>query len=143
MSQIPILVQPRCVRCGQEPMYCICGDFDRFASAPPPEQTDLKPTRLDPWSPVLANAAQHTQRPPERRAQVVRFRGITRLDLDAAEVLRGALEANLKTVVVVGYDAEGEEYFASSMADGADALWLMERLKNQLLNTVIGSERGA
>lgn len=58
---------------------------------------------------------------------------ITRLDIPAERVLRKALEADLTTVVVVGYDSDGDEYFASSAADGGDALWLIERCKKQLL----------
>lgn len=57
---------------------------------------------------------------------------ITRLDIPAERVLEQAL-GKLEKVVVMGYDKDGEEYFASSMADGGDVLWLMERLKQQLL----------
>ncbi len=80
--------------------------------------------------------------PPQRTAQIVRFRGITKLDIDASQVLREALGADLECAVVLGYDPDGGEYFASSMADGADVLWLLERLKAQLLNTD-GGERHA
>ena len=58
---------------------------------------------------------------------------VTRLDIPAERVLRKAQEAGLKTVVIAGYDADGEEYFASSVADGGEALWLLERCKRQLL----------
>ena len=33
----------------------------------------------------------------------------------------------------MGYTETGEEYFASSIADGGDVLWLMERMKAALL----------
>lgn len=59
----------------------------------------------------------------------------TRLDIPAERVLDGAVEAKLDRVVVLGYDQNGEEYFASSIADGGDILWLMERLKLRLLRT--------
>jgi hypothetical protein len=39
---------------------------------------------------------------------------------------------------VLGYDAGGDEYFASSYADGGTVLWLMERLKKRLLQ--VGDE---
>lgn len=58
---------------------------------------------------------------------------ITRLDLDPQRVLEGALEAGLTGVVILGYDAAEEEYFAASYADGGDVLWLLERLKMKLL----------
>jgi hypothetical protein len=69
----------------------------------------------------------------ERTAQIIRFDGLTKLDVQAHDVLGSALAANLKCAVVLGYDEDGEEYFASSMADGADVLWLLERLKLRLL----------
>lgn len=79
---------------------------------------------------------------PVRTAQVLRFGGITKLDLPADRVLQGALDAGLKCAVVLGYDKEGEEYFASSIADGADVLWLMERLKLSLLTAEVPEDRG-
>jgi hypothetical protein len=72
---------------------------------------------------------------PERTAQVIRWSGITRHDLPVDRILDAAAAAELKCVVVLGYDPAGEEYFASSIADGADVLWLLERLKLKLLTT--------
>lgn len=57
----------------------------------------------------------------------------SRLDIPAERVLEWAGQANLKSVVVVGYDEDGEFYFASSYAGGPDALWLMEIAKKKLL----------
>ncbi len=65
-------------------------------------------------------------------SNVIRFNGITRLDIDPDVVLEAAV-GKLEGVVVIGYDKDGEEYFASSYADGAPPLWLLERLKLQLL----------
>ena len=64
-------------------------------------------------------------------AEVLDFDGLTRLALPTEKVLDGARE--LKSVVVLGYDADGEEYFASSIPDGGDILWLIERLKKRLI----------
>lgn len=64
---------------------------------------------------------------------VVDFTGVTTLDLDPQRVLAGALEEGLASGVVCGYTAEGEEYFASSAADGGEVLWLLERSKLKLL----------
>lgn len=58
---------------------------------------------------------------------------LTRLDVPAERVLDNAQIARLTSVVVVGYDEEGEEYFASSIADGGSVLWLLERAKKKLL----------
>ena len=61
---------------------------------------------------------------------------ITKLDLPVDRVLDSA-KNNLDSVVIAGYDKEGELYFASTMADGGEVLWLIEQLKIQLLNVEI------
>jgi coenzyme F420-reducing hydrogenase delta subunit len=65
-------------------------------------------------------------------SNVIRFNGVTRLNVEPDIVLEAAIGA-LDGVVVLGYSKDGEEYFASSYADGGDVLWLLERLKKQLL----------
>lgn len=66
--------------------------------------------------------------------ELVNFPGVTRLDTDPALVLESALkEGKLKRVVILGYDEDEEEYFASSIADGGEVVWLMERMKLKLL----------
>lgn len=60
---------------------------------------------------------------------VVVLKGPTRLDIPAERVLQAALDAGLESVVICGFDKEGNEYFASSIADGADVVWLVERCK--------------
>jgi len=69
-------------------------------------------------------------------AEVVNLETITRLDLPAERILQAALAAGLESAVVIGYDADGDEYFASSLADGGHVLWLLERAKLRLLRTV-------
>lgn len=64
---------------------------------------------------------------------------VTRLDVPAERVLHKALEAGLESVVIAGYDKDGGEYFASSVADGGTALWLLERCKKTLLDAGDGS----
>ena len=61
---------------------------------------------------------------------------VTRLDLPVDRILDQARDANLKSVVILGYGEEETEYFASSMASGPNVLWLMERLKLELLKVV-------
>lgn len=73
---------------------------------------------------------------------VVQFTGVTTLDLAPDSVLSAALAANLSAVVVVGFDADGMEYFASSVADGADALWHLERAKWRLMREVDAAVEG-
>ena len=68
---------------------------------------------------------------------VIPLNNVTRLDIPVDRVLQGADDADLEHVVILGYGKEtGEEYFASSYADGGDVLWLLERAKLQLLRQV-------
>lgn len=64
---------------------------------------------------------------------VVTLRTITKLDIPADRVLAEASKAGLTSVMVIGYDADGDEYFASSIADGGTCLWLTERMKKHLI----------
>lgn len=57
----------------------------------------------------------------------------TRLAIPAERVLDEAMGARLTDVVILGYDANGDEYFATSMDDNSGILWLLERLKFQIL----------
>lgn len=66
-------------------------------------------------------------------AEVVFLNCVTKLDLPADRVLEQAI-GKLDKVVLIGYDKEGAEYFASSVADGGTVLWLMEKMKKALLN---------
>jgi hypothetical protein len=65
---------------------------------------------------------------------VVRFPGVTRLDIDPDQVLQEAI-GKVQGVVVAGYDEDGEEYFASSYGSVAETLFLLERFKKYLLET--------
>jgi hypothetical protein len=66
-------------------------------------------------------------------SNVIPFNGITRLDLDPDMVLENT-KGKLEGVIIIGYDKDGQEHFASSYADGGDVLWLLERMKLRLLN---------
>lgn len=57
---------------------------------------------------------------------------ITSLDIPADRVLSEAM-GEMDKAIVMGYDKEGEFYFASSIADGGDVLWLLENMKINLL----------
>lgn len=58
---------------------------------------------------------------------------VTRHNIPPERVLKCALEADVKDIVICGYTKDGEEYFASSLADGGSVLWLLERMKKMLL----------
>lgn len=49
------------------------------------------------------------------------------------DVLAGADRAKLTETVVIGWDKDGQFYFASSEADGGGVLWLLEMAKKRLL----------
>lgn len=66
---------------------------------------------------------------------VIPWRGITRLDIDPARVIDYAAKAGLESVIIIGVTADGEQYFASSLAHGGETLWQIERAKITLLST--------
>ncbi len=68
-----------------------------------------------------------------RQDKVLHFTGITRLDIPVPRILKAARQAKLTDAVVIGFDRDGEFYFASSKADGGAVLWLMELAKKKLL----------
>ena len=65
--------------------------------------------------------------------EVIQFRGITKLDLDADTVLENT-KGELDGFVIAGFDKDGNEYFSSTYADGGTVLWLIEKLKKRLLD---------
>jgi hypothetical protein len=69
-------------------------------------------------------------------AEVLPFTGITTLDIDPAKILEAAKAAGLTEVVICGVDADGEEYFASSVADAGTAGWHLDRAKWNLMRQV-------
>lgn len=69
--------------------------------------------------------------------KVIPLNNVTRLDIPVDRVLESA-KGELKSVVILGYDKDDEEYFASSIADGADVLWLLRRCELELLGMVDG-----
>lgn len=69
-------------------------------------------------------------------AEIVLLNVVTSLDIAPERVLMSALEADLREIVICARDKHGEEYFASSVADGGDALWLLMRCQRLLLKVV-------
>lgn len=66
---------------------------------------------------------------------VIPIGGITKLDIPADQVLKNNI-GEFESVVLMGWNKDGEEVFASSIADGGDVIWLLERMKLKLLRTV-------
>jgi len=72
---------------------------------------------------------------------VVPLRGlVTCLPIPVERVLKSALEADLDTVLVIGYDKEGGFYFAGSQASGPENVWLCEMGKHKLIQITIDDE---
>ena len=67
---------------------------------------------------------------------VVELNNITKLKIPAKRVLKAAKKAGLTDVVIIGYDADGNEYFASSEPSGPEVMWLLERAKFKLMAIV-------
>jgi hypothetical protein len=67
---------------------------------------------------------------------VVDWGGVSRIDTSAERIIELAADASLVDVVIVGMTADGSEYFGSSCADGANALWHLERGKHRLLKII-------
>ena len=65
-------------------------------------------------------------------SNVIPLGNITRLDLPVDRVLESAKD-QLEGVIIMGYDKEGNSYFASTYADGGEVLWLLEMCKKLLL----------
>lgn len=65
-------------------------------------------------------------------ADIIPFGGVTRLDLNPDQVLDGA-KGELSSVLIIGFDKEGELYCAASASDGGEILWLLEACKRELM----------
>jgi len=74
-------------------------------------------------------------------SDVIAFPGVTKLDTEPDQILEQAL-GRLESVVICGFDKDGNQYFASSVADGADALWHLERAKYALMKITDRLENG-
>jgi hypothetical protein len=67
--------------------------------------------------------------------EVVEANFITSLEIPADRIINKSAEWGLKQVVIVGFDEDGEMYFASSMADTGDVLYWLEKAKWELFKT--------
>lgn len=65
-------------------------------------------------------------------SNVVTLPVITRLNLNADRTLE-SLIGKLEGFVLSGWDKDGNEFFSTTFADGAEGLWLLERCKMVLM----------
>lgn len=68
---------------------------------------------------------------------IIPLGGVTKLNLPTDRVLDEAKGRCSKGVIILGYDDDGEFYFASSIADGGSVIWLMEMAKKRLLEVEV------
>lgn len=64
---------------------------------------------------------------------VVRLPVDTTLDIPVERVLEGALGAELESVIIIGRDANGDLYLASSKSYKPDLLWDVEAAKQNII----------
>ena len=70
-------------------------------------------------------------------ANIVDLNVVSNLAVAPLNTFRQAILADLEQVVILGYRKDGgEEFFASSMPDGAEVVWLLERYKHELMSVV-------
>ena len=65
-------------------------------------------------------------------AEILDFTGTTKGDIDPDAILEAA-KGRVSDVILLGYDENGEEYFASAKADVTAILWLLKRYEKYLL----------
>lgn len=61
---------------------------------------------------------------------------VMRLDISSERVLTGAQKADLASCTVIGFDKDGQLYFASSKADNHEVLWMLEKAKKILMEAL-------
>ena len=64
---------------------------------------------------------------------VVELDCVSSIDVPPDRILKRAQYANLTDVVVIGYDDDGQFFFASSTPEGPQVLWLMELTRTRLV----------
>ena len=70
---------------------------------------------------------------------VIPLGNVTRLNMRPDDILKQAIgQFDDDGVIVMGYDKDGDLYFASSIADGGTVLWLLETCKQRLLDAGSG-----
>ena len=66
-------------------------------------------------------------------AEIINLPIVTTLDQSPERILEAATREQFEDVIIIGRTRSGQEYFASSSADGGVVIWRLERAKLQLL----------
>lgn len=67
---------------------------------------------------------------------IIRFPGVTINDLPPEQVLDGAKDKEIEHLVIIGRQKDGSYYFGSTTSDAPFMLWLCEKFKQELLETI-------
>ena len=73
-------------------------------------------------------------------AEIVDLQVVTRLDIPAHKIIKRASEADLTEIVIVGFDAAGDLFFASNKGDAGTVIFHLEMAKKRLLDICDGDE---
>ena len=66
-------------------------------------------------------------------AEIIDLQVVTKLDTPAERVIRKAADAGLDEVVIVGFNKDGDLFFAANKADAGAVIWQLEMAKHRLL----------
>lgn len=66
---------------------------------------------------------------------VIDLHTLTTLDIPPSRVWQACLDKDIPPAIAIGYDENGELYFASSVAHAGDVLLLLELAKKQLMES--------
>jgi len=80
------------------------------------------------------------EQPDRPSAEIVDLDVVTLLDTPPEKILGKAQKADLQAAIVIGWNKDDEFYFASTYADGPEALWLLEVAKLRLLKIGSGED---
>lgn len=84
----------------------------------------------------------HTRAAEPEPDNVIKFTGVTRQDVSPQWILEHLDGLAIQEIVAVGFLMDGSEFFASSKADGAAALWHLSRAQHKLMTHADLDEEG-
>jgi hypothetical protein len=56
------------------------------------------------------------------------------VDLTTDQIIERAIKSDLSGAMIIGTRQDGSLYFETSVPDGCDALWLLEKVKHLILS---------
>jgi hypothetical protein len=73
-------------------------------------------------------------------AEVVTLSCVTKQELTPERVLQAAIVANLKHAIIIGVTQDNQRYVALTHSDAANALWHIEKARQDILTVDIDQE---